>query len=104
MRHSMAAEWRFRYELRRQTSPVDAPVPVDQSTRTYESRWLAERGSDEVVATATIETAGDGIVAVIQEADVESAGVGDHWWYLLENYLGDTTVIAHGVVTVQDDT
>lgn len=106
MRHSMAGEWRFHYALENQATPLDAPVPVDIfATRSYESRWLEAKGSDVVVASATIVADGQGgVVAVVDESAVASAGVGDHWWYLLENNAGDVTVIAHGVVTVEDDT
>lgn len=107
MRHSMAGEWRFRYEVLSQATPLDAPVPVDISSRTFECEWLAAVGSDTVVATATIETAGavsGAVVAVVQESAIASIGPGDYWWYLLEVNANVTTVIAHGYVTVEDDT
>jgi hypothetical protein len=107
MRHSMAAEWRFRYEVFVQTSPVEPPVPVNLSTRSYECKWLAEEGSDTVVATATIDASqavSGAITAVVQESAVASAGVGDHWYYLIETISGEASVRAVGVVTVEDDT
>ena len=107
MRHSTAAEWRFRYEVANQASPLVSPVAVNITTRSYECAWLSDVGSDEVLATATINMAeaSDGAVtAIVDETTVGTIGVRDVWYYLLETNGGDTTVIAAGYITLEDNT
>lgn len=107
MVHRLGSTWRFRYELVAQASPLDEPDPVNLTTRVYDCQWLDDRGSSVVVATATIvmaEAASGAIVAEVDEAAVDAAGVGDWWYYLRENNGGDFTVLASGYVTVEDNT
>lgn len=110
MRHSTAAEWRFRYELQAQASPLVAPVPVNISTRSYECEWLDGMGSDLVLATATIDmsqasaASGGAVTAIVDEAVVQTLGVRDVWYYLKENRDGELSVIVAGWIVLEDDT